>query len=147
VLRYYSGGISGLGITINEYYSSLEADFLRYYNIDLSEALYGDNPISGRRILNLWKSLPEDSAISRKVDPRGAFQTRWTTTDHMLAFLSEQIDILSSMFYDVNAGKSKKKWKSVRHERPELPFEYQPKPKTKRSANTNEIKAILKGNI
>ncbi len=129
------------------HYGALEADFLRFYRLDLSEALYGKSAVSGRTLINLWKSLPEDCALAREFDPRGVYQTRWTTTDHMLAFLSEQIDVLSSMFYSANSAKNAKKWKQVSHPRPELPFEYQSKPKRRRSANTNEIKAILKGEL
>jgi hypothetical protein len=65
----------------------------------------------------------------------------------MLALISEQIDLLCSMTYAVNAGKRGKKWKPVRHIRPELPIEYRPKPKKKRSATSEEIRAILRGEL
>ncbi len=100
-----------------------------------------------RLILNLWKSLPEDSASHRLIDPAGALPTRWTTTDHLIVILSEQIDMLSSMFYSANSSKNAKKWVAVKHVRPELPVEFRPKPKKRRSANAAEVKAIFRGEI
>jgi len=129
------------------HYAALEADFERYYKIDITEALYGDNRISVRKIINLWESLPHDCAIAREVDPGGAVHTRWTTTDHLLTLLSEQIDSLSSMFYSANSGKNSKKWKNIKHNRPKLPSDTVDEPVKKRSANKNEVLAILRGNI
>ncbi len=125
----------------------MEADFLRYYNIYLAEALFGNDRISMRLIFNLWKALPEDAAIRRLIDPAGALPSRWTTTEHLLATVSEQIDVLSSMFYSANTNKNAKKWKPLQHTRPELPNEFKPKPKKKRSATSSETLAILRGEL
>lgn len=40
----------------------LEADFWRYYNIDLVKACF-ENTITWRRFINFVKSLPEESAF------------------------------------------------------------------------------------
>jgi hypothetical protein len=108
--------------------------------------MYGEEPISGRLLINLWKYLPADSACKRSVDPEGAIMGPWNTTDHLLATLMDQIDNLSSMFYSANTGKNPKKWVHIRIPRPQLPLEYAPV-KVKRSANANEVRAILRGEM
>jgi hypothetical protein len=102
--------------------------------------------MSMRKLLNLWKHLPSDSAVSRAIDPEGFAQTRWTTTDHLLALMSEQLDTLSYMYAQTHS-KNKPKWKPMRHNRPKQPDVYQQPPKKKRNANAAEIKAILRGEM
>lgn len=107
--------------------------------------MYGDKPYSGRRIINLWKNLPFDSATSKIVDPQGAFGSRWTTNDHLLATVSEQLDAFMHTYVQ-SKSKNKVRWKALRHNRPELPDEFKTV-KKRRNANAAEVKAILKGEL
>jgi hypothetical protein len=106
----------------------------------------GKTPMSMRKILNLWKHLPNDSAVSRAIDSEGFLQTRWTTTDHLLALMSEQLDALSYMYVQTHS-KNKPKWKPVQHNRPKKPDMFNVAPKKKRNANAVEVKAILRGEL
>jgi hypothetical protein len=101
-----------------------------------------------RKIFVLWKHLPHDSAVSRAMDPQGALQTRWKTSEHLLALISEQIDALSYM-YASSHSKNKIKHKPLQHTRPELPEHLKPtvKPKPVRKANSKETLAILRGEM
>lgn len=47
------------------YFDQVEADLLRYYQVDLPAALWGDRPVSARRLAALVRSLPPDSATVR----------------------------------------------------------------------------------
>lgn len=80
---------------LEEYFDEVEADFLRYYGLDLREALWGEDWIGVRRICALVEGLPSDSALGRKGDPPGG---RWSTTDELLAVLIEVVDVGNRMF-------------------------------------------------
>jgi hypothetical protein len=109
--------------------------------------LYGPDALPGRRVIALWKHLPADAAIHVTRDPGGAYPTRWTTEAHLLAALSEQVDVLSSITYAAHAGKRARRWKPLRHQRPDLPLSERPKPAHKRTANAAETLAILRGEL
>lgn len=58
---------------------------LRFYGIDIGDWWRGD--LSSRRLLALVDSLPEDSATFRARNTGD----RWTETQHMLAYLIDQV--------------------------------------------------------
>lgn len=61
---------------------------LRFYNLDIGDWWRGD--LSSRRVLLLLEQLPEDSSFFR------ARYTgdRWTETQHLLAFIADQITFM-----------------------------------------------------
>lgn len=48
------------------YFDQVEADFLRYYRIDLPAALWGEQPVTLRKVSALVWSLPPESATCRR---------------------------------------------------------------------------------
>jgi hypothetical protein len=75
------GKIVGLSRTVQERFGPLEADFQRYYGLNLTDALFGPEPISSRRLFNLVVALPPGSATHRDADSSMA----WTAGEHLLA--------------------------------------------------------------
>jgi len=107
--------------------------------------MYGDNPLSVRRLVALFKYLPADAAVYVTRDPEGAMQSRWSTDTQLLATVSEQLDVLTRISYAAAAHK-KPNWPAVRHKRPALPFS-EPVQKRRRQANAAETVAILRGEL
>lgn len=76
---------------VNEYRGPLRADMRREYGIDLDAVLRpGPDRIHWRVLLDLIDGLPANSAIGRAMDPANA----WSITDHMLATMIDQLNIL-----------------------------------------------------
>jgi hypothetical protein len=61
----------------------LEADFQRFYGLDLVEAAHGPAQVGVRRLVALISNLPPESALARVYGTRST----WTNTDEMLAAL------------------------------------------------------------
>jgi hypothetical protein len=75
----------GLWAALREHWGPLEADFHRYYELDLSEALWGPHRLSTRYLAVRVGALPEDSAFARAVSPTPG----WRTVDELLAQVIE----------------------------------------------------------
>lgn len=73
------------------HFDLLEADFTRYYQIDLPAALWGTEPISARRIRSLVRSLPRDSALARELNPDP--HEGWGNVEELLATTIELVDM------------------------------------------------------
>lgn len=80
-------------------FDELEADFQREYGIDLREALYGDNPVGGRRLTALINGLSPGSATMRRINSGGK---QWGQMEELLAVLCELIDLNNRMYYTAN---------------------------------------------
>lgn len=72
------------------YFDTLEADFTRYYQIDLPAAVWGPGPISARRFRSLVRGLPQDSALSRELNPEWS---GWGNVEELLATTIEVVDL------------------------------------------------------
>lgn len=98
-------------------FDELEADFQREYGIDLREALYGDNPVGGRRLTALINGLSPNSATMRRVNSGGK---QWGQVEELLASLCEMVDLLNRMFYVVNFDTKKEPvWSPIKIPRPQ----------------------------
>jgi len=64
-VRAEPGGIESLGRILSHHWGPLEADFVRYYQLDLRHACFGRRQIGARRLGVLIGGLPVDSAFMR----------------------------------------------------------------------------------
>lgn len=70
-----------------EHWPAIEADFRRFYHLDLPDLVFGSHPATARRIEVLIGALPAESTlIAQDLDPghRG-----WGNTEELLALLLE----------------------------------------------------------
>ena len=117
-----------------EQFEAVEADMARYYAVDLLEAIWGDPPMSSRRLGALIRSLPPDSATARASDPHFG----WTNTDELLASLLEGVDLGNAMFYAANTGRSD--WVLADIGRPWKPVE---EPEAPKMSSIEDVKAFF----
>lgn len=71
-------------VLLNDQYGPVEADFQRFYGLELAVALYGPDPLTWRRIRSLVANLPPDSAFGR--------QGGWSVSEHLLGTTVELLD-------------------------------------------------------
>ena len=83
------------------YFNALEADFARYYQIDLPAAVWGPEPISGRRFRSLITALPADGAFGREVSP----PQQWGNVEELLATTIEVIDFGNRILHEAYCAK------------------------------------------
>lgn len=95
-----------------DHFEALEADFQRYYQIDLASALYGDRPLGARRFLALIKWLPAEAAVWR------ATSTSWTVDNELAALNIEMLDSLRRMYIQAHTKKGTQPPKPVEVPRP-----------------------------
>lgn len=100
---------------ILEHFTELEADFLRFYGVDLPEALWGPAPVSARRFRVLLEALPRESALVRGFDPHNG---AWGNTEELLAVLAEQVDAGNRLFFAAHAKKGTRPPKPLEIRRP-----------------------------
>ncbi|MFE5332569.1 hypothetical protein ACFRCG_39945 [Embleya sp. NPDC056575] len=74
-VRPGAGGIAGLAHLLREHGEAIEADLLRYYQVDLLDLYRGE--MSWRRLRVLIRYLPVESATSRAMQPRDPKDEFW----------------------------------------------------------------------
>ncbi len=113
-------GIAGLWRLIREEFAPLEADFARYYHLELAELVFGPNRrVPLRRIHNLINHLPADSAFVRSAASRlQAKPAPWTTTDYLLAMVAELTDGTNRLLEAAFGKKGSKPHRPLRIPRP-----------------------------
>lgn len=74
----------------------MEADFVRYYNLDLAAEVNGGSSL--RRLVVLLEGLPDEAAIWRE-------EMRWTTKDELQALTIEVIDMQRREAFMIATGK------------------------------------------
>lgn len=102
---------------VDAHFGALEADFQRYYNLDLRRALWGEAAIGARRLINLIEWLPPESALARSCDPLYA-GTGWDNKTELLATIAELVDQHSRMFFIANSKKGTHPPKPIKIPRP-----------------------------
>lgn len=80
------------------HFDPLEADFTRYYQIDLPAAVWGPDPISTRRFGVLVKGLPGDSALKQALSPHPG----WGYVEELLVSALEQIDLGNRLMHSAH---------------------------------------------
>lgn len=71
-----AGGICGLVQLLREHGEAIEADLLRYYQVDLLDLYRGE--MSWRRLRVLVRHLPLESATARAIQPPDAKDEFWS---------------------------------------------------------------------
>lgn len=117
----------GIVTMLREHWDELDADFQRYYALDLGAVCFGPDHAGLRRIHALIVSLPPDSALARSMG------WAWDDEREMTATLIELVhDQASSARAMVNALSGKRKWngppKPLRWPRPAVPTPRAPRP-------------------
>jgi hypothetical protein len=111
-LRSRSGKLASLGRIISDHYSSLEADWQRFYQRDLAKDLWGIEPLGTRKIANLIKWLPPEAAIWR------SNETAWDTQTELQATTIEILDAILRTYLQVHSKPNSKKPKPIKIPRP-----------------------------
>jgi hypothetical protein len=80
--------MTGLARTLDEYWGPVEADFRRFYRLDLREACWGPEALGVRHLHSLVRNLPADSALAYAVGrrPRAAAHRPQSTAAQLRAF-------------------------------------------------------------
>jgi hypothetical protein len=122
---------------VAENFDELEADFQREYGIDLREALYGDNPIGGRRLTALINGLSPSSLTALKNGGTGG--QVWGNTEELLATLCELVDRMNYMYHQIHF-----KPPHPQHLEIPRPYERVPAPVKAAGANvTEELQSLI----
>lgn len=79
-----------------QHFEALEADLFRCYGLDLPAAVWGDDPISARRLRVFVEGLPLDGAFGVAVGARRA--PGWGYGEELLAALVELVDASNCLF-------------------------------------------------
>ena len=119
-------------------HEALEADLLRYFQVDLLDLYRGR--LSLRRLRVLINALPPDAAIYRRNDEHGG----WTVTDHLLATV---IDALGAVGYYSLVGPhvDPKRLRSVKPpQRMHRPGD-EARKRRRRQATSDDLKQIFGG--
>ena len=95
-----TGGIFGLASYIAAHHDTIEADFCRYFGVDLLDLYRGR--LSLRKIGVLLRALPGDSATAIAVHGEAAL---WTVTNYQLA---DVVDAAALTCWAVVAANSKR---------------------------------------
>lgn len=100
-----------------EEFSLLEADFQQYYRLNLLEACpHADGRRSGfLRYARLFKNLPVESRIFRKLVPAAS----WTWRDETSSQILQELNILRTMTYNMNKRKTAKSARAMKKFEPE----------------------------
>ena len=117
------------------HWDQVEADFQRFYSIDLRGACYGASPLGSRRLMTLLRGLPPDSNLNRVLYP----DAEWGYNEELLALLAELMDYGNRLSYAVAPFKHKKKQEPIRIPRPHQRLVEKPK------ASHEEIVAFFQG--
>lgn len=123
------------------HFPQLEADFARYYQLDLPAAVWGDPPMSARRLATLTAELPPDSATARAA---GGVPAGWGTAEELLATLVEVTHAGNAMFHRVHSEKGARPMEPVRIPRPYDAGNGAARPQP-RKATSAEMVAFFKG--
>jgi len=90
------GGIAGLPDFLAERWEALEADFARYYHLDLTQACWGEEAVGVRRLHTLIQHLPRTPATVRALLGDLA---DWGTTEELLAATVDRLGEVTSLLH------------------------------------------------
>lgn len=125
-----------------EEFSLVEADFQQYYHLNLLEACpYADGRRSGfLRYARLFENLPVESRIFRKLVPAAS----WTWRDETLSQILQELNILTTLTYNMNKRKTAKPAKTMKKFEPEYVSEMRKQLDKDRKKQQSEEQADLK---
>lgn len=103
--------MTGLVATIHQHYPAVEADFQRYYQLDLTRELY-TNDIPARRVEALVQWLPPEAATWRSMG------RAWTTDQELAAITIEMLDSLRRLYIQAHTKQGAKQPDPIHIPRP-----------------------------
>lgn len=119
---------------LREHGEALEADFQRFYGLDLYQEVYGPHPISARRFVALTRWLPEEAAVWRST------KTAWSTETELQAVLIEVLDSFRRLYLQAHSKKGAKLPDPI-----SIPRPYKTKTESRKSGTTlGEMLAMTK---
>jgi len=87
-VRDRPGGIVGLPEFLSEWWEAIEADFQRFYGLDLAQACWGSQAVGVRRLHNLIQRLPDASELGRALAGPAA---DWDDRTELLAVIGDRL--------------------------------------------------------
>lgn len=129
----------GLGALVVEHYAAIEADFQRFYGLDLGLALWGPEPVSYRRLSVLVRGIPAESALGFST---GGYRPGWGATEELLALVAEVIDHGNRLFFKAHSKRGAQQPKPLKITRPADPLE---EPKKRRPATSEDLREMFGG--
>lgn len=125
-----------------EEFSLVEADFQQYYHLNLLEVCpYADGRRSGfLRYARLFENLPAESRIFRKLVPAA----NWTWRDETLSQILQELNILTTLTYNMNKRKTAKSAKAMKKFEPDYVAETRERLEKEKKAQQAEEQAELK---
>lgn len=87
---------------VDHHFEAMEADFQRYYGLDLRACLWGETPMGVRRLCALIDHLPLDSALARD-QARDTLGSGWNMDTELLAKVAELVDTTNRILVKVNS--------------------------------------------
>jgi hypothetical protein len=97
---------------VRENYEAIEADWVRYYNRNLADDLWGQPGIGVRRIAGLIRWLPPEAALWR------SNKTSWTIDNELQAATIEMLDALLRAYVQSHSKPTARKPNPVKIPRP-----------------------------
>lgn len=131
----------GLGALVVEHFDAVEADFARFYGLDLPGLLWGPEPVTYRRLSVLVRGIPAESALGVST---GGYRPGWGATEELLALLAELVDAGNRTFFRVHSKRGAQQPKPLEITRPPDPNEA---PKERRPATSEDLRAIFGGAV
>jgi hypothetical protein len=129
---------------MRDHFGAVEADFQRYYDLDLREVLWGSRRYGARRLMSLVSGLPLEGAVARAVLYGGR---DWSNADELLATLVEMTDLGNRIAFVQNTKKGTKVWEPVRVDRPTKQLPDEPAPKKEQASPAQMREAFGAENI
>lgn len=127
----------GLGAFVVEHFSAIEADFQRFYGLDLAALLWGPEPVTYRRLAALVRWIPPESSLGLST---GSHRPGWGATEELLKLVAELVDHGNRLFYSAHKRRGAPTPKAIEILRPPDPLEA---PKKRRPATSEELKALF----
>jgi len=101
------GGSAALAGLINQFGEELDADFLRYYHLDLTDVLVPGTRLTPRRALGLIRNLPHGSAFVA-AQQGGAQFAGWAVNEYLLAGLIDAVQHNTHAFVSAHSERRPK---------------------------------------
>lgn len=130
----------GLGALVVDHFDAVEADFARFYGLDLPGLLWGPEPVTYRRLAVLVRGIPAESALGVSA---GGYRPGWGATEELLALLAELVDLGNRTFYRVHSKRGAQQPKPLKIPRPTEDEE----PRKKRRPATSDDLVEMFGGI
>lgn len=131
--------MTGLGVLIVEHFDAVEADFARFYGLDLPALLWGPEPVTYRRLAVLVRGIPAESALGFST---GTYRPGWGPTEELLAIVAEVVDYGNRLYFKAHSKRGAQQPKPLAITRPPDP---NAPPKKRRKATSEELKELFGG--